>query len=246
MNDRTVAIIQARMGSSRLPGKVLRPINGRPALERICRRVQLAQAVDGVVIATTTSDQDRAIVELGEALGIPVYCGPEQDVLTRYVGAATVHGADVVVRITADCPMVFPELIDQVVRGLGDADLSSNAIVYDRGGHDVSARTYPRGCDVEAFPLDALLRMNRLGVSQPAREHVTWVAYRELPERFRLREILDREDHSWLSWTVDTEEDYRRICALAEKVGDDIDYRRALGVALGMERRAAGRGAEYR
>lgn len=113
----TVAIIQARTGSSRLPGKVLLPLLGEPLLTRVVRRVGRADRLDKVVVATTTQPADDAIVSLAEREGWPVERGSETDLLNRYVQAARRHRADVVVRITSDCPLIDPRLIDDTVAG---------------------------------------------------------------------------------------------------------------------------------
>ena len=115
---RTVAIVQARLGSTRLPGKVLLDLEGKPMLARVVDRLRRAREVDEVVIATTVEPQDQRLAEFCETSGWPVYCGSHFDVLDRYYHAAREHAADVVVRITSDCPLIDPNVVDAVVRKL--------------------------------------------------------------------------------------------------------------------------------
>lgn len=210
---RTVAVIQARMGSSRLPGKVLEPINGKPVLTRIIERLRRCEMLDTIVVATTTETRDDAIVLLSGGLGIPTYRGPEQDVLTRYVGAAQEYKADVVVRITSDCPLIDPGVVDRTVRALriSKYDVASNAIV----------RSFPTGLDVEVCWADVLYRMDRMGDTPQDREHVFWYSYRTRPDLFLTRIVKDDHDNSDLRWTLDTATDLIYL----RSIYDDVDYR---------------------
>ncbi len=145
---RTVAIIQARTGSTRLPGKVLRDIGGATMLARVVRRVKRARRVDEVVVATTTEAADDAVVAECAKIGAGVFRGSELDVLGRYYRAACAAQAEVVVRITSDCPLIDPELVDRVIdaRAAHDVDYVSNSL----------EKTYPRGVDAEAMTFAAL------------------------------------------------------------------------------------------
>jgi spore coat polysaccharide biosynthesis protein SpsF len=202
---KVVAIIQARLGSTRLPGKVLAEVGGRPLLARQIERLRRARTLDELVVATTTKTDDDAIKQLAHALGVGCFRGPADDVLHRFALAARDAAADVVVRVTADCPLIDPTIIDQAVRAICEqpaaCDYASNVL----------ERTYPRGLDVEAMWSDALLRMDRLARSPSAREHVTTFARFERPDLFLLRSIRDWEDNSDLRWTVDTAEDLEYI-----------------------------------
>lgn len=220
----TTAIIQARLGSTRLPGKVMLPIAGMPMLQRIVRRVERS-AVDEIVIATTTKVEDDAIIQLARHLQVRTYRGSSDDVLNRYWCAAREVKADMVVRITADCPFVFPSIIDEVVGALRTADFASNA---------VEPRTFPKGCDVEVMQMDTLERINRMATSPNAREHVCTFIYLERPDLFVIHEVKDRDDHSTISWTVDTMGDYKRMKLLAERVAVSLehDYRAMLKADL--------------
>jgi glutamate-1-semialdehyde 2,1-aminomutase/spore coat polysaccharide biosynthesis protein SpsF len=160
-----VAIVQARMGSSRFPGKTLADLMGRPMLARVAERVKLARAVDRVVVATSTAPQDDPIAEFCRKEQVACFRGSEDDVLDRFCGAAKEYGADVVVRITADCPLIDPGVIDRVIERFqrGDCDYVSNALRY----------TYPDGLDTEVFSVAALQQAGREAKKPSEREHVT-------------------------------------------------------------------------
>lgn len=203
----TIIIVQARMTSTRLPGKVLLPLAGEPMLARLVQRLHRVQRANGIVIATTTNATDEPIAALCAQLGVPCHRGSEHDVLSRYADAAREHGADVVVRITADCPLIDPALIDQVIA------------VYQEGGSDCVSNmlppTWPYGMAVEVFSASALAQA-RAQATQPAeREHVTPFIYGH-PERYRLRNVTSPVDLSHHRWTVDTPEDYELVRRLFE------------------------------
>jgi spore coat polysaccharide biosynthesis protein SpsF len=201
---RTVAIIQARMGSTRLPGKVLTELGGTTMLGQVMRRVRNARHITDVVVATSTAADDAAIAREAERLGACVHRGSETDVLARFVGAARSVSADVIVRLTADCPLLDAGVIDQVVGALGAA------IDYASNTHE---RTYPRGLDAEALHRDTLERIARLGASPSAREHVTSFVM-EQPALFRIAQVRAERDDSDLRWTVDTPDDLAMVRAL--------------------------------
>lgn len=203
---KTVAIIQARLGSTRLPGKVLLPLAGRPMLAHVIERTRRAQRVDEVLVATTTNTGDAPLVAFCREVGCAVFRGSEPDVLDRYFQAAQNHAATTIVRITSDCPLIDPGVIDAVLTKLAEtgADYASN-IAPDR--------TFPRGLDTEAFPFTTLERFWKEASEPAEREHVTAHIYRH-PERFRLASVAHAQDESAHRWTVDTAEDY----ALAERI----------------------------
>jgi spore coat polysaccharide biosynthesis protein SpsF len=220
---RTVAIIQARTGSTRLPGKVLLPLLGEPLLSHVVRRVARAASVDATVVATTTMSNDDAIVELGGREGWLVERGSEQDLLDRYLGAARAHGAERVVRITSDCPLIDPAVIDEVVGALA-------AAAADYASNTLDPRTFPRGLDVEAMTIAALEAADRADGDPASREHATPYLYRH-PERFRLAGVRLSEDFSGHRWTVDTPEDYDLVRRIYDALGrDDFGWRDALRV----------------
>jgi len=195
---RIVAIIQARMGSTRLPGKVLLDIAGQTMLARVVHRTRRSTQLSDVVVATSTLPSDDAIVAECARLNAPVARGSEQDVLARYHQAAVEHRADVVVRITSDCPMIDPEVIDRVVAAYlaKRPDYASNTL----------QRSYPRGLDVEVMSMEALATAWREAVEPEERIHVTPFLYRH-PERFELAKVVAPADMSASRWTVDTPED---------------------------------------
>jgi spore coat polysaccharide biosynthesis protein SpsF len=219
---RVAALVQARTGSTRLPGKVLEDVGGIPLIAHVLRRLRAARRVDEVVLATTGQEGDDALVELARAEGVDAHRGPEQDVLTRFRGAAEAAGAEAVVRITGDCPLLDPAVVDRVVEALLDdpepCDYASNVL----------RRTYPRGLDTEALWAETLARVDELATSAAAREHVTWFAYRERPDLFRLRSVEIDDGRPDLDWSVDTAEDLeriRRLVSLLERPDEPVSWR---------------------
>lgn len=205
-----VIVVQARMTSTRLPGKVLMDIGEQPMLAQQLRRLKQCSIADEIVIATTTNFTDEPVVQLARREGIGYFRGSEQDVLGRIVGAARQAQADVVVRVTGDCPLIDPQVVDRVIGELtnhpSECDYASNVL----------QRTYPRGLDVEAIFWDSLLRVDRLATSQLSREHVTLFVYSERPDLFLCRSVVDSENNSDLRWTVDTDTDLQLIRMLYE------------------------------
>lgn len=194
------AIIQARTGSTRLPNKVLLDIAGKPLLEHVLDRVQASQLIDRIIIATTTSERDRVILEMAQRWGIASYTGSEADVLDRFYQAAKIYEAKTIVRITADDPFKDPEVIDRVLdyylKYENSVDYVSNTITP----------TYPEGLDVEVFSFHALETAWRQARRASDRQHVTPYIWNQ-PQLFRLANITHNEDLSNLRWTLDTEAD---------------------------------------
>jgi spore coat polysaccharide biosynthesis protein SpsF len=206
---RTVAIIQARMGSTRLPGKVLMPLAGEPALKRVVERVRAARGLDDVVVATTTAAADDAIVELCKREGISVFRGSEEDVLSRYFEAAKQFTADVVVRVSSDCPLFDPDVLGEMLARF-EPDYLNN----------FQKRTFPRGFEAEVFMFAALETSQREATKPYEREHVTPFIYQH-PERFRLHgfeRTEGGEDLTGLRWTLDTPADYQSISAIYDEL----------------------------
>jgi spore coat polysaccharide biosynthesis protein SpsF len=208
---RVVAIIQARMGSTRLPGKVLKDLGGETVLARVVNRTRRATLLDEVVVATSVLPADDAIAQECERLQVACFRGDEADVLDRYYRAAQEFAADAVVRITADCPLIDPELIDAAIRSRFDqkADYASNSLV----------RTYPRGLDVEVFTADSLARAWSAAREEYQRTHVTPYLYQN-PELFKVISIAGEVDHSQYRWTLDTAEDLELLRAVYEHFGN--------------------------
>jgi len=207
-----VAIVQARMGSSRLPGKVLAGIEGAPMLELIVRRVRQAAQIRTVVVATSVSPSDAPIAALCKQLGTTCFRGSEEDVLDRYYRAAQWIGADVVVRITGDCPLIDPSVVGKVVDR------------YLVGGYDYVSNTcpptFPDGLDVEAFSFDALERSWREARWSSEREHVTSYV-RGHPELFRTANVEHDQDLSTMRWTVDCPRDLEFVRLVYRHVGKE-------------------------
>jgi len=201
---KTIIINQARMTSTRLPGKVMKEVLGKPLLEYQFERLQRVKEADELIIATTNNDSDQPIVELCKRLGIAYYCGSEEDVLSRYYEAATQLGADVIVRVTSDCPLIDPSIVDRVIKLYKDKrdnyDYVSNTLT----------RSYPRGMDTEVFSYKVLEEAFINAKEKPEREHVTpYICWQ--PERYRLGNVSHHEDQSRHRWTVDQIEDFLLI-----------------------------------
>lgn len=201
---KTVAIIQARMGSTRLPGKILKEINGKSLLEYQIERIQRSKMIDDIVIATTNKEAEDPIIRLCMRLGISYFQGSEDNVLKRYYEAAMLNKADTIVRLTSDCPLIDPVIIDDVIKYY---ILNRNSIDYCS---NTIERTYPRGLDVEVFSFVALEAAFHNAVLSRDIEHVTSYIYTN-PNLFRVAGITNDIDLSQYRWTVDTIEDFELI-----------------------------------
>lgn len=208
------AVIQARMTSTRLPGKVLMPAAGRPMLAHQIDRVRRAANVDTVCIATTVNVEDDPVAALAEREGVAVFRGSEHDVLDRFVRAAESVGAAVAVRLTGDCPLTDPALVDAVVatfRGSNPpVDYATNSF----------PRTWPIGLDVEVASMAALRLANEEATDTYDREHVMPFLYRQ-PERFRIAGFPAPEDLSGYRWTLDERSDYDLLVHILEALLPD-------------------------
>jgi spore coat polysaccharide biosynthesis protein SpsF len=204
------------MGSSRLPGKVLLDLAGEPMLARVVNRVQRAQTLDEVVIATTTEPADDALAALCATRGWPCFRGSQNDVLDRYYGAAREHSAEVVVRITSDCPLIDPDVIDRVV-----GEFVSRWPDVQYAANDEPRRTYPRGLDTEVFHFLSLERAWREDKNPAWREHVTPYLYRR-PDLFATHNVVHEMDYSGHRWVVDVPEDAVLIRCIYNHFGHDL------------------------
>lgn len=205
---KTVAIIQARMGSTRLPGKVLKKVLGKPLLEYQLERVKKSRLIDEIVVATTVKEQDQPIVDFCMEKGVSCYRGSEEDVLARYYEAAKEYEAEIVVRLTSDCPVIDPGVIDRVIQAFledEEADYVSNTL----------ERTFPRGMDTEVFSFQALEQAFQSARMQSEREHVTPYIWKN-SDRFSIKSVFHRDDLSIHRWTVDTPEDFELIKKMIE------------------------------
>lgn len=206
-----VGIIQARMTSTRLPGKVLKEINNKPLIEYEINRLKKARQIDQLVIATTINNEDDSIVEFCEKHNLKYFRGSEKDVLSRYYETAKTYNADIVVRLTSDCPIIDPTVVDDVITTFinNEFDYVSNTL----------KRTYPRGMDTEVFTFNALEKAFQSAKETFEKEHVTPYIYLN-PETFNLYSVEYSTDESMHRWTVDTIEDF----LLIEKIIKNFNY----------------------
>jgi len=200
------------MTSERLPGKVLKKVLGKTILEYHLERIKLVPSVDEVVVATTVNDTDNPIVELCEQTNTAYYRGSEPDVLSRYYDAAKQFNADVVMRVTSDCPLLDPVEVEKVVKRYLD-----NADRFDYVSNFVNERTYPRGMEAEVFPFRVLEEASREALEPRDREHVTTFIYTR-PERYRLGGLRYGSDESRYRLTVDTGADFELVGKIIESL----------------------------
>jgi spore coat polysaccharide biosynthesis protein SpsF len=207
---RTIVVVQARMGSTRLRGKVLADLAGQPMVARVLERAEAIAGIDEVAIAVPDLAEDDALATVADGLGARVVRGSADDVLGRFVRAADATGADAIVRITADCPLLSPRVSSTVVAGFASAgvDYASNTLV----------RTWPRGLDTEVVTVDALRVADAEGTTAADREHVTTFVWSR-PDRFRLEAVTDEVDRSARRWTVDLAEDLAFARAVYDELG---------------------------
>jgi spore coat polysaccharide biosynthesis protein SpsF len=201
--ESVAAIIQARMGSSRLPNKVMKSICGKTVLEHVIERVGQCKEIDDIIIATTTFDRDNVIADEALRCGVKYFRGSEDDVLSRYYYAAEEYKADIIVRITSDCPLIDPAISDNVIKFYRNNkyDIVTNA------GIDLSQRTYPRGLDTEVFSFKVLEAAFKNATKGYQREHVTPYIYENCKKAYYKNPI----DFSRYRWTLDTDDDLKLI-----------------------------------
>ena len=211
----TVGIIQARMGSTRRPGKVLADLAGRPMLYHVIKRAEQARGIDQVVVATSDLPKDDAIAQYCEELGTPCVRGSEEDVLDRYIKAARQFDADPIVRLTADCPLLDPNVIDRVIQVFkeGNYDFVSNAL----------EPTFPDGLDNEVCSRDALERAWREARLKTEREYVMVYIWKN-PDQFRLFNVRHDKDLNHLRWTVDEPEDLEFVREVYRYLGPEPSF----------------------
>lgn len=212
MKPRVLAILQARISSTRLPGKVLMPILGQPMLLRQIERLKRCVEIDRLLVATSTDPSDDPLALLCREHGIECARGSLSNVLERFVEAARPVSPDIVVRLTGDCPLADPVLIDAVIRRFleHDDDYLSNC----------APPTYPDGLDVEVMRFSCLEEAHREAVLPSHREHVTLFIRRQ-PERYRLGNYADIVDRSHMRWTVDEAQDFKFVRKVYEALYPD-------------------------
>jgi len=215
VNPKVVALIQARIGSTRLPGKVLRPILGRPMIEHQIERAKLAKLVDQLVLATSDRPQDIALVDTASRLGVGSFAGDENDVLDRLYRAAQQYSADIVVRLTADCPLLDPQIIDRCVRHFLDH--------RDQVDYVSTGPTFADGLDVEVLSFATLERAWKEAQKAYEREHVTVYVWQS--GRFRVERLEHDPDLSYMRWTVDEERDFQFVSKVYEALFPHLGYK---------------------
>lgn len=208
---RIILILQARMGATRLPGKIFKEVLDKPLLAYELERLRRVKKVNEIVIATTTNPKDQPVVDFCHLEQVPLFRGSEEDVLDRYYQAAKSFNADVVIRVSGDCPLIDPEIIDQVIDFY-----FANYPKYQYVSNTLE-RTYPRGLDVEIFSFNALEKAAKEAKRPEEREHVTLYIYRH-PEMFSLGNVPYSSNESHHRWTVDTPEDYQLIAKILEAI----------------------------
>jgi spore coat polysaccharide biosynthesis protein SpsF len=212
MNDtqEVLAVVQARMSSTRLPGKVMADVGGEPMLALQLARLARAQQLNRVVVATSTDAGDDAIADLVRDQKSDVYRGPLDDVLARFVGAAAGHSGPIM-RITADCPLIDPAVVDQVIdlfRATAGCDYASN----------IEPRTYPIGLDVEVVASEVLRQVATDATEPNDREHVTWAIRRQL-DRYRSATLTNDRELGDVRWTVDEADDLAFVREVVGRLG---------------------------
>jgi spore coat polysaccharide biosynthesis protein SpsF (cytidylyltransferase family) len=212
---KTVALIQARMSSSRFPGKVLKTLGGLPLIVYMARRAAQARHVDEVIVVTSTDVSDDPLAEALQQASVPIFRGALADVLQRYAEAAQACSAETIVRLTGDCPLIDPDVIDAVIttRVHTSADYASN----------IDPPTFPDGLDVECFTREALERAQRQATRGPEREHVTlWM--RDLASGLTRANHRAACDLSQLRLTVDYPDDLRAVRRIVAALHDRATF----------------------
>jgi spore coat polysaccharide biosynthesis protein SpsF len=210
-NNKVVATIEARMTSTRLPGKVLLEIGGKPALAYMINRIKQSRLVDDIVVATTVNDSDQPIIDLCNKIGCKYFRGSEEDVLLRVLEAAKSVNADIIVELTGDCPFIDPDIIDRVVKLYfsGDYDYASNVV----------ERSFPDGFDTQVFSVQSLEKVSRLTNDPIDRVHVSCYFYNH-PQKFKLANLIADQNSTWpdLRLTIDERADHQLLKLIDEKL----------------------------
>jgi spore coat polysaccharide biosynthesis protein SpsF len=209
-----IATIEARMTSSRLPGKVLLQAAGKPMLEHLVNRLKAVPSLYGIVLTTTVNKTDEVLVDFSKKIGIGCYRGSEDDVMTRVIGAAESAGADIVVEITGDCPIIDPQIVEQTIRVF-----NANNADYVSNGH---IRSYPDGMDTQVFRLKTLVRSAAMTDDEMDHEHVT-MHIRNHPDLFSQIHLVAPPELHWpeLGLTLDEPRDYELLKTIIEHFEPD-------------------------
>lgn len=209
-----LAIVQARMGSTRLPGKVLKDINGKPLIEILLHRLSLSKKIDKIILATSKNSEDNLLTEIVQQLGFDVYRGSEQDVLDRYYQASIKYNPKVIIRVTGDCPIIDSKLVDSVIYKffISNVDYASNTM----------PRTFPDGLDLSVFSFSTLKLTWIQAKSDYDREHVT--SFMRTDNQFSRINVSNPKDYSKERWTVDGKEDLRVITEIIGFFSPNLDF----------------------
>lgn len=201
-NLKVAAIVQARLGSTRLPGKIFKELSGKPMLWHVVNRLSHSKLIDEIIVATTILPEDDRVQEFCEMNNILFYRGSPEDVLSRYYETAKKFEIDIIIRITSDCPVIDPFVVDTLAEFFLEekVDYVSNNII----------RTFPRGLDSEIFSFYSLAKAYNEASQQYEREHVTSYIYNH-PDLFTFKNFSNKTDYSFHRWTVDTQEDFLLI-----------------------------------
>lgn len=208
---KTVAIIQARMGSTRLPGKIMMELKGKTVLNHVIERVQLSREIDEIIVATTILEEDNIVEVEAKRYGAKVFRGSSENVLDRYYQAAISSNADHIIRITSDCPLIDPIILNELVQKYNE----SNCEIATNVGKKIEDRTFPRGLDAEIFSFQTLQQAYEKAFFAYQREHVTPYIY-EHSSKVKL--VKNSIDYSMYRWTLDTPEDFELISEIYERL----------------------------
>jgi spore coat polysaccharide biosynthesis protein SpsF len=228
-----VAIIQARLDSTRLPGKVLLPLGEEPMLWHVVQRVRAAPGVDQVVVATSEEDRDDPIRDFCRIRDIPCFAGSKADVLDRFYHCANAHDANPILRITADCPLIDPYLIGRVLECYRAGGYDHVGLATGAGALNMDGRRFPDGLDVECFSLESLGDAWKSAESELEREHVTPFIWKN-PNRFALGVLMADRDYSQLRWTVDNSEDLEVVRQIYGELWKEDSPPFSMGEVLGF------------
>jgi spore coat polysaccharide biosynthesis protein SpsF len=212
---KVVALVQARMGSTRFRGKVLKEVSGKPMLKHVIDRLKHAKTLSEIIIATSVNERDKPIVELSKRLGVGCFVGSEEDVLDRFLKAAEQARADVIVRVTADCPLIDPCTVDKIVSCHLQSNVDYTRTLIDENNN----KSFPRGLDTEVFSMKLLRRIHELAKDPYEREHVTVFIYNH-PQFFRI-EVIEAEGILQMPsyrLCVDVEDDLRLIREIYDRL----------------------------
>lgn len=217
LGSKTIAIVQARLGSTRLPGKVLLPLAGKTILWHIVNRLRSVSKIDEIIVATSDQPENLRILEYCQQNAISTFVGSEHDVLDRFYKAAVSHSAQRIIRVTADCPLIDPETVSRLIDTFEQNNFDYCAVFTGAGAAQSKEGRYPDGLDCEIFRFSALEKAWREASQPPHREHVTPYIWRN-PSKFKLGRLCSPTDLGFLRVTLDHQEDYNLICWIYDQV----------------------------